>query len=399
MTVPYTGWRMDGILGAGPSRELMVAVVVALAVLVHVSVWRLVLRYMKDRTLAHELYARCRWPALVVVVLAAVWLVLPGARLRPTLYTPLGHAVVIALIVAAAWLAERVVRVAEDALMRRLDMDTPDNLRVRRARTQVRVIGRVVTLGIIVLALAILLLTFPQGRTIGASLLASAGIAGILAGVAARSTVGNFIAGLQIAFAEPIRLDDAVVVEGEWGNVEEITLTYVIVRIWDRRRLVLPSSYFVENPIENWTRYSSDIVGTVFLHVDYTTPVEEVRAEFERITAASKLWNGQTAILQVVDTTERTMVLRAVVSADSAPNVWDLRCEVREQLLAWLRREHPEALPRLRAELPSPPPGTPAPTGGGTAETPPDGSRTSRRPARSRRSGTGPGAAADADTE
>jgi hypothetical protein len=219
----------------------------------------------------------------------------------------------------------------------------------------VRVVGRVVTLGIAVLAIAIVLLTFPQGRAIGASLLASAGIAGILAGVAARSTVGNFIAGLQIAFAEPIRLDDAVVVEGEWGNVEEITLTYVVVRIWDRRRLVLPSSYFVEHPIENWTRYSADIVGTVLLYVDYTTPVELVRAEFERIVAASKLWNGQTSILQVVDATERTMVLRGVVSADSASNAWDLRCEVRENLLAWLQREHPEALPRLRAELPQQP--------------------------------------------
>ncbi len=169
--------------------------------------------------------------------------------------------------------------------------------------------------------------------------------------MAARSTVGNLIAGLQIAFAGPIRLDDAVVVEGEWGNIEEITLTYVVVRIWDRRRLVLPCSYFVERPIQNWTRYSADIVGTVFLYVDYVTPVEDVRAEFRRILADSRLWNGQTAVLQVVDTTEHTMQLRALVSANSAPNVWDLRCEVRERLLTWLRRQHPEALPRLRTEV------------------------------------------------
>jgi small-conductance mechanosensitive channel len=201
-----------------------------------------------------------------------------------------------------------------------------------------------------------MLLTFPQARAAGTSLLASAGIVGVIVGVTARSTVGNLIAGLQIAFAEPIRLDDAVVVEGEWGNIEEITLTYVVVRIWDRRRLVLPCSYFVEHPIENWTRYSADIVGTVHLHVDYTTPVEEVRAEFERVLAASKLWNGQTAVLQVVDTTERTMVLRALVSADSAPTAWDLRCEVREQLLAWLQQQHPGALPRVRAELEAPAP-------------------------------------------
>jgi small-conductance mechanosensitive channel len=157
-----------------------------------------------------------------------------------------------------------------------------------------------------------------------------------------------------------------VVVEGEWGNVEEITLTYVVVRIWDRRRLVLPCSYFVENPIENWTRYSADIVGSVVLYVDYTTPVEEVRAEFERVLAASKLWNGQTAVLQVVDATEQTMVLRALVSADSAQSAWDLRCEVRERLLSWLQRQHPQALPRVRAALEPPAAAGPdgaAPTG------------------------------------
>jgi hypothetical protein len=212
-----------------------------------------------------------------------------------------------------------------------------------------------VVVGIVILAAAIMLLTFPEGRAVGTSLLASAGIAGVIAGVAARSTVGNLIAGLQIAFAEPIRLDDAVVVEGEWGTVEEITLTYVVVRIWDRRRLVLPCSYFVENPIENWTRYSADIVGAIYLYVDYSTPVEEVRAEFEQTVAACKLWNGQTAVLQVADAGERTMQLRALVSADSAADAWDLRCEVRERLLAWLQRQHPGALPRLRADVQAPP--------------------------------------------
>jgi small-conductance mechanosensitive channel len=261
------------------------------------------------------------------------------------------YVLALALIAATTWLAIRLVRVAESAIMRRYDVDVPDNLRARRVRTQVRVLGRVMIVAITLLALVSVLLIFPEGRAVGASLLASAGIVGVIAGVAARSTVGNLIAGLQIAFAEPIRLDDAVVVEGEWGNIEEITLTYVVVRIWDRRRLVLPSSYFVERPIQNWTRYSADIVGSVHLAVDYTTSVAEVRAEFERILAASTLWNGQTAVLQVVDATERTMTLRALVSADSAPKAWDLRCEVREELLAWLQREHPEALPRLRTEV------------------------------------------------
>jgi small-conductance mechanosensitive channel len=384
---------MVGITAAWPSRVLAAATVVLVAVLVELLVRRLLPKVVEDRKLTEELNARCRWPARAVVAFAVVRLVLSAARLRPSLYATLAHVLLIGLVVSGAWLAERAVRVAEDALMRRFEADAPTSLRARRVRTQVRVLGRVVTAAIVVLALATVLLTFPQGRTIGASLLASAGIAGVIAGVAARSTVGNFIAGLQIAIAEPIRLDDAVVVEGEWGNVEEITLTYVVVRIWDQRRLVLPSSYFVEQPIENWTRYSADIVGTVLLYVDYTTPVDDVRAEFGRIMATSELWNGQTSILQVVDTTERTMVLRALVSADSAQAVWDLRCEVRERLLAWLRKAHPEGLPRVRAELPGAGPG-----GEGQAEAPPAGAAAASdaRPAR-RRTAAAPVEAATED--
>lgn len=342
---------MDAITDAGLPRVLITIGVALAALLLHITVWRLALRLLKDRMLAEDLRARCRWPARVVVTLAALVLALPIARLQPSVSATVVHVLLIALVAAAGWLAVRLIRVTEGALIRRYNVEVPDNLRARRVQTQVRVLGRVTNVAITVLVLAIMLLTFPQGRALGASLLASAGIVGVIAGVAARSTVGNLIAGLQIAFAGPIRLDDAVVVEGEWGNVEEITLTYVVVRIWDRRRLVLPCSYFVERPIQNWTRYSADIVGTVFLYVDYATPVEDVRAEFERIVADSKLWNGQTAVLQVVDATEQTMQLRGLVSADSAGSAWDLRCEVRERLLAWLQRQHPEALPRLRTEV------------------------------------------------
>lgn len=195
--------------------------------------------------------------------------------------------------------------------MRHYDVEAADNFRARRIRTQVRVLRRVVTVAITLLTLATMLLTFPQGRALGTSLLAGAGILSVVTGVAARSTVGNLIAGLQIAFAEPIRLGDAVVVEGEWGYVEEITLTYVIVRLWDRRRLVLPSSWFLEHPVQNWTRYSADILGTVYLYVDYSTPVDAVCAELDRIVNESALWDRHVALLQVVDATERTMVLRA----------------------------------------------------------------------------------------
>jgi small-conductance mechanosensitive channel len=360
---------MDWIADAGLPPALTTVGVVVAALAVWIGVWRMVLRLMKDRALAADLRTHCRWPARVVVALTALLLALNSARLSPGLRGKVFQVLLLALVAAGAWLGVRVVRVAEDALMRRYDVEVPDNLRARRARTQIQVLGRVVMVAIVVVALAVMLVSIPQARALGTSLLASAGIAGIIAGVAARSTIGNLIAGLQIAFAEPIRLDDAVVVEGEWGNVEEITLTYVVVRIWDRRRLVLPCSYFVERPIQNWTRYSADIVGSVLLHVDYTTPVQAVRAEFVRVLAASKLWNGQTAVLQVVDTTEQTMVLRGLVSADSAASAWDLRCEVREQLLGWLQREHPAALPRVRAELEAP-----APDGPGAQVPPPEGS-------------------------
>lgn len=349
---------MDSLAGTGLSRVLIMVGVVLVALGAHIAVWGLILRFMKDRRLAQDLRVRCRWPARAFVTLVASVVALPLARLRPSIHATVAHVLVLLLSVATAWLAVRLVRVAEEAFTRRYNVEVPDNLRARRVHTQVRVVGRVVTVVITVLTLASMLLTFPEGRAAGASLLASAGIAGVVAGVAARSTVGNLIAGLQIAFAGPIRLYDAVVVEGEWGIVEEITLTYVVIRIWDRRRLVLPCSYFVDHPIQNWTRTSADIVGTVYLYVDYTTSVKEVRAAFEQIVAASTLWNRQTAVLEVVDTTERTMQLRALVSADSAPRAWDLRCEVRERLLAWLQLQQPDALPRLRTEVQAPAPGS-----------------------------------------
>jgi hypothetical protein len=350
---------MAAIMPTGLTRPLLVAGVVVVALMLHVAFWRLVLRYMKDRTLARDLFERCRWPARVVVVFVALLLALEFiVPESPGLNTAF-HVLVLMLIAATAWLATCLVTVAQSALLRRYVIDVPDNLRARRLRTQVRVLGRVMLVVIVVLAVSIGLLTLPQGRALGASLLASAGIVGVVASVAARSTLGNLVAGLQIAFAEPIRLDDVVVVEDEWGNIEEITLTYVVVRLWDRRRLVLPTSYFVERPIENWTRYSADIVGSVHLYLDYATPVDEVRTELGRILADSRLWDGQVSVLQVIDTTESTMLVRALVSASTAPRTWDLRCEVRERLLAWLQQRHPYALPHLRAEVEAPGPPQP----------------------------------------
>ena len=192
---------------------------------------------------------------------------------------------------------------------------------------------------------------FESFRQLGAGLLASAGVLGIIVGFAAQKTLGNLLAGVQIAITQPIRVDDVVVVEGEWGRIEEITLTYVVVRIWDLRRLVLPISYFIEKPFQNWTRTSASILGTVFLHLDYTVPVGAVREELERLVQQSTYWDGEVVRLHVTNTTERTMELRALVSAANSSDAFELRCELREQLVAFLQAHHPGSLPRLRATV------------------------------------------------
>jgi small-conductance mechanosensitive channel len=192
---------------------------------------------------------------------------------------------------------------------------------------------------------------FDSFRTLGTGILASAGLASLMIGLAAQKIFGNFLAGIQIAFTQPIRVDDVVIVENEWGKIEEITLTYVIVRIWDLRRLVLPISYFIEKPFQNWTRVSADLLGTVLIYTDYTIPVNEVREELNRILKSSDKWDGKVSGLQVTNTTERTMELRALMSAADASIAWDLRCEVRGKLIEFIQKKYPDALPKARAEL------------------------------------------------
>jgi small-conductance mechanosensitive channel len=208
---------------------------------------------------------------------------------------------------------------------------------------------------IVLLALSMILLTFPNVRQIGTSLLASAGVAGLALGFAAKPVLGNLIAGLQIALTQPIRLDDVVIIENEWGRIEEITGTYVVVKIWDERRLVVPLNWFMENPFQNWTRTSSKLIGTVFLWVDYSLPLEPLREELKRICAGAPEWDGWVCLLQVTDANEKAMQLRALVSSADSPLSWDLRCRVREGLIAFVQANYPQSLPRLRAELEQPP--------------------------------------------
>lgn len=259
----------------------------------------------------------------------------------------------VAVIASVAWIAIRATPLLEDLAARRFDVAVADNRRARRARTQLRVVRRVVTAVIVVVGVLAMVTSIPEARTLGASLFASAGVIGVVAGIAGQSTLGNVIAGIQVAFSDRLRIDDLVVVDGEFGTVEEITLTYVVVQLWDQRRLVLPVSYFVTTAFENWTRTQAQLVGSVYLYVDYTVPVEELRRELEAAVRAHPLWDRRVATLQVVDTTERTLQLRVLASAASASNSWNLRCDLREHLVGYLRDHYPSALPRARIELDS----------------------------------------------
>ena len=257
----------------------------------------------------------------------------------------------IAIIVVSAYLLIAMLRGIEALVTSRLDLDHGDNLDARRIQTQLQVLRAVLTSFIAFMAVVAVLLFVPGFRQLGAGLLASAGIAGLAIGFAAQRALGNLLAGFQIAITQPIRLDDVVVLEGEWGRIEEISLTYVVVRIWDERRLILPISYFLEHPFTNWTRESSEILGTVFLYTDYNAPIAALRAELERVVAESEHWDGRVCGLVVTDSTPRALEIRALVSAKDGGEAWNLRCEVREKLVAFLAQHYPETLPRIRAEI------------------------------------------------
>ncbi|GIJ22623.1 mechanosensitive ion channel family protein [Micromonospora lutea] len=261
------------------------------------------------------------------------------------------HLLVIAIIAAVAWLVASLLVVVEDTALARFRVDVPDNRHARRVRTQVVMLRRVTIVVIVVLALGVMLMTFPAVRGIGAGVLTSAGVVGIVAALAAQSLLGNVFAGLQLAFSDAVRLDDVVVVEGEWGRIEELTLSYVVVQIWDDRRLILPTSYFTSTPFQNWTRTEAAILGTAEFEVDWSIPVQAMREELRRLVESTELWDGRVCVLQVTDATGGMIKIRALVSAGNAGALWDLRCRVREHLVAWIRDHRPTAMPRLRTEV------------------------------------------------
>ena len=331
---------------------IFVSAVIA-ALIVHYLVFKLINRLNKSietipqGALRKHFHQPVRWIMLVV----ATRLVMPLADMSESTAEAIAHIFTLVLIAIAGWLVIKTTNLLQDCVVSRFDIEQKDNLRARKIRTQLNVLRRIVIIVVSILALATMLMTFPKVRQLGTTILASAGVIGIVIGMAAQRTIGTFIAGIQIAITQPIRVDDVVIVENEWGRIEEITLTYVVVRIWDLRRLIIPITYFIEKPFQNWTRTTADILGTVYIYVDYTVGVDVVRQQLQKILNETQLWDKKVCVLQVTNTTERTMELRALLSAADASTAWSLRCYVREKLIEFIREKYPHVLPKLRAEL------------------------------------------------
>ena len=347
MIETITNWELwaktGGILGFG----------IFLGLILHFILFRVFASIAKrskagfdDSLIKHTLN-----PTRILFLLLVVRLLLPLLNFGSETLDFLTHFMSLCFIVSTAWLLVNMTSVVEEFILNQYKVDVADNLRARKIHTQLQVFNRIVVVIIAIITLAAVLMTFDKVRQLGTSILASAGVIGIIVGVAAQRTLATFIAGFQIAVTQPIRLDDVVIVENEWGRIEEITLTYVVVKIWDLRRLVVPITYFIEKPFQNWTRSTADILGTVFLYVDYTVPIQAVREELHRILEESKLWDGKLWGLVPTNSTERTVELRAMMSAQDASTAWNLRCHVRERLIEFVKNNYPEGLPKVRAEV------------------------------------------------
>ena len=345
--------RLDGLLGwlpdgLGPWLVVLGSIVLASAL--HAVLWRALRRAASHGTpeMARIVDLVRRPTRLFAIALPLVVLV-ELSELPPAWREGLARLVVAILIVIVGWTAILAIGHVAERSMRRAPLE--EDLAARKHVTQMRVLRRTAQIVLALLTAAAVLSTFEEVRRFGISLFASAGAAGLVLGFAARPVLANLMAGVQIALTQPIRIQDVVVVEGEWGVIEEIAATYVVVKIWDLRRLVVPLSHFIETPFQNWTRDSAQVIGTVFWYLDHTAPVGAIRARFEEVVRASPRWDGQVMALQMVETDQNVIHLRGLMSARNASIAWDLRCEVREAMVIWLQAEHPGALPRLRGEI------------------------------------------------
>jgi small-conductance mechanosensitive channel len=331
------------------SLTLILALLAALAATaVHVSVRAVLRRMTRHALIMRSTLDRTERAGAVTLPLLALQVVIGSAPDHLASIGIVRHANGLLLLAAVTWLVLGAIRGLADGVIANNPTSVADNLHARRVETQTRVLSRSVMLVVLIAGVSIGLMTFPGARQLGASLLASAGVVGLVAGLAARPIFSNLIAGVQLALAQPLRIDDVLIVKGEWGRVEEITGSYVVLKLWDERRLIIPLQWFIENPFENWTRTGSNILGTAFLYVDYGAPVEAIRAEARRVVESAPEWDGRVFAVQVTDTTERTMQIRILVSAPNAGKSFDLRCRIREHMVSFLAREYPQALPVVR---------------------------------------------------
>ncbi|WP_274425851.1 mechanosensitive ion channel family protein [Chelativorans sp. YIM 93263] len=348
------GWVIGPII-------LLLAVLVA--VVVHSVLHRLLIRLAANKNpFWHTLIRTIANPMRLIVIVAALALAVPAAPLSQAEAAVFHHILLLGFIAILIWVAQIALRTFMRLHLRRFDIESEYDVMARKHITQMRILQRVASTLILILGIGAMLTTFETVRQYGISLLASAGAAGIVVGLALQPLLKNIFAGIQLAITQPIRIGDALIIQGEYGNVEEITSTFVVITTWDRRRLIVPLNYFIEQPFENWTREDTALTGIVYLPVDYSVPVATLRAKAEELVRASPLWDQDVFAVQVTDLTERTMQVRILASAN-ADNVYALRCDIREQMMVFLSENYPSALPRFRAEME-----THAPRGNGAGE-------------------------------
>jgi small-conductance mechanosensitive channel len=344
-------WLPDWLASA-----IIFAAVTSVTLFTHRILFRLLTRLVESKDLFwRSLVSRLKRVVRLAMLVAGLSFGATVAPLTDMQSATVRHILLIFFIVLVAWMARIVKHIWMTVYLRRFKLDAEDNLLARKHVTQTRIMERVADLLIVVVAISACMMTFDAVRQYGVSLLASAGVAGIVVGLALQPVLKNLFAGIQLAITQPIRIDDALLVEGEWGRVEEITSTYVVVQLWDWRRMILPLSYFIENPFQNWTRESSALIGTVMIYLDYSVPVAAIRKKVEEIAQGSKLWDRHVVNIAVTDFREAVMEIRILVSASNSGRTFDLRCEVREKLIDFIQREYPASLPRMRAVMSEPP--------------------------------------------
>ncbi|WP_158827888.1 mechanosensitive ion channel family protein [Mucilaginibacter lacusdianchii] len=331
-------------------------IVAATAVVIGLIIKYIITRLLKHYTKKEEAYSLFRsiiihvgTPLTSFIQLFLFGIALPYMRMNKEFRHPIAHILGILLTIAFATLLINGIRVLEDYVYNHYDLNKTDNLKERKIRTQLQFLRKLIVATIVFITICLILLSFESLRKIGTGLLTSVGIGGIIVGFAAQNSLGNLLAGFQIAFTQPMRIDDVLVVENEWGRVEDITLTYVVMRLWDQRRLILPISYFIQKPFQNWTRISADIVGAVYLYMDYSIPLTSLRTEFERLMAASPIWDGKVKALQMTDAKDNVVEIRLLISARNSSDAFDLRCYIRENMVTYIQQNYPDSLPKVRA--------------------------------------------------